>query len=333
MFNSLASTLPAAAATNRLTLRPNSVVRHIIVDPDTAKAKGVAFVDRVSYEEQTAFGKVIVVAASTLESTRLLLNSKSRQHPQGLGNSSGVLGHYLMDHMAGPHSAGYLTTLKGIDPINWDGKFSGIYIPRFRNVDQKSKDRRFIRGYNLTLWPSGMTPGVARDADLAPGFGAEFKQKVRGYYPSAVWLGAAGEMLPRYENRVEIDPDGVSDAWGIPALRIHVKHSDNELLMAQDAADASAEILAAAGAEAIKTANNVIAPGRMIHELGTARMGRDPKKSILNRFNQMHEVANVFVTDGSAFVTTANQNPTLTILALTMRACDYLVAEYKRGTL
>jgi choline dehydrogenase-like flavoprotein len=277
MFNSVVSTLPAAAATGRLTLRPNSVVRHIITDTNTAKAKGVAFVDRVTFQEYEAFGRVIVVAASTLESIRILLNSKSRQHPEGFGNSSGALGHYVMDHIAGPHAHGFLTPLKGAEPINWDGKFSGIFIPRFRNLDQQTKQARFIRGYNLSLWPNGRMPGVARNQKLAPGFGAEFKRKVREYYPAGVYLGAAGEMLARFENFVEPDPEGVVDAWGIPALRFHIEHSDNEREMARDESATAAEILEAAGAESISTSSDLLAPGRMIHELGGAHGRRSEK--------------------------------------------------------
>lgn len=331
MFNTVTSTLAAAASTGRMTLRPNSIARHLIVDTNTAKAKGVAFVDRVTFQEHEAFAKVIVVAASTLESTRLLLNSKSRQHPNGFGNSSGVLGHYFMDHIAGSGASAELPQLRKTDPINWDGKFSGIFIPRFRNLDKKSATDKFIRGYNLGMWPSvGMTPGNAKST---PGFGANFKQAIRDSYPSRVYLGTAGEMLARKENRVEIDPDGVVDAWGIPVLKMHVTHSDNERAMLHDGMITSAEILEAAGAKDIEPHAGLLAPGRMIHEIGTCRMGSDKQTSVLNGFNQMHDAKNVFVTDGSAFVSSANQNPTLTILALTIRACDYLAEELKRGNL
>jgi choline dehydrogenase-like flavoprotein len=164
-------------------------------------------------------------------------------------------------------------------------------------------------------------------------FGSEFKKQVRRYYTAPVYMTTRAEMLSRFENRAEIDPDGVVDAWGIPVLKIHAQHSDNELEMAKDAAEASEEILRAAGAKVMSTGGRVTVPGRIIHELGTARMGDDPKKSVLNRFNQCWEAKNIFVTDGAAFVSSANQNPTLTILALTIRACDYLVDEYRRGNL
>ena len=331
MFNSLSSTLPAAAATGRMTLRPNSIVRQVTVDSATGQAKGVAVVDRVTRQELEFRGRVVIVAASTLESTRLLLNSKSRQHPAGLGNSSGALGHYLVDHFGGTGASGYLPMLAGRDPVNEDGKSSGIFVPRFRNLDDKTKHPKFLRGYGFEGGSSiGSFPGNAR---RTPGFGSEFKQTVRRWYVAPVALTTRANMLSRFENFVEIDPDGVVDAWGVPVLKVHIQHSDNEREMARDAAESATEILRRAGAEQVTTFYEMTAPGRIIHELGTARMGNDPKTSVLNKFNQSHDVKNVFVTDGAAFVGAANQNPTLTILALTMRACDYLTEEMKRGNL
>lgn len=334
MFNSLASTLPAAEATGRMTLRPNSVVRHVIVDTKTGKASGVAFVDRVTREEFEVTAKVVVLAASTLESTRIMLNSKSRQHPSGLGNSSGKLGHYLMDHFGGIGASGYFHILAGKDVMNEDGKAAGLLVPRFRNISKESKQARFIRGYGFECGSGArIFPAFAKNPNVIPGFGSEFKKRVRHYYTSPVSLTTRAEMLPRFENFVEIDPDGVVDAWGVPVIKIHIQYSDNEREMARDAADTSEEILRAAGAEVVSTGGRITAPGRIIHELGTARMGSDAKKSVLNKFNQSWDVKNLFVVDGAAFVTSANQNPTLTILALTMRACDYIVDEYKRGNL
>jgi choline dehydrogenase-like flavoprotein len=179
----------------------------------------------------------------------------------------------------------------------------------------------------------GRFPGHARDTRIAPGFGADFKEKVRRYATAPVGMTTRAAMLSYFENFVEIDPGGVVDAWGVPVLRVHIKHSDNELQMAKHAAEASEEILRASGAEVLSTGGSVTVPGRIIHELGTARMGEDPKKSVLNKWNQVHDVKNVFVTDGAAFVNSANQNPTLTIMALTMRACDYIKDEMKRGNL
>jgi choline dehydrogenase-like flavoprotein len=317
-----------------MTLRTNAVVRHIIVDTNTGKARGVAFVDRVTHQEVEAFGKVIVLAASTLESTRIMLNSKSRQHPRGLGNSSGMLGHYLMDHFGGIGASGYFHTLAGREPVNEDGKTSGLLIARFRNISKETKQQRFIRGYGFECGSGArMFPAFSKNPNVTSGFGSEFKKRVRHYYSSAVSMTVRAEMLPRYENYAEIDPDGVVDAWGIPVLKIHIQYSDNEREMARDAAGTSEEILRAAGAEVVSTGGRMTAPGRIIHELGTARMGKDRSKSVLNKFNQSWDVKNLFVIDGASFVTCANQNPTLTILALTMRASDYLVDEYKRGNL
>jgi choline dehydrogenase-like flavoprotein len=330
MFSSVSSTLPVAQATGKMTLRPNSVVRHIIVDTNTGKAKGVAVVDRVTFREMEFFGKVIIVAASTLESTRLLLNSKSRQHPNGLGNSSGVLGHYLVDHFGGISGFGLFHTLAGREPVNEDGKAAGLFIPRFRNLDKKTQHKRFLRGYGFEC-SSGT--GMGSGAHRLAGFGAEFKKEVRKWYTAPVYMTTRAAMLSRFENFVEIDPGGVVDAWGVPVLKIHIQHSDNEREMARDATDCIEETLKSAGAEIVSVGGRMTAPGRIIHELGTARMGDDPKRSVLNKWNQVHDVPNVFVTDGAAFVGSANQNPTITIMALTMRACDYIQDEMKRGNL
>src|SRR5215510_8093361 len=328
MFNSLSSTLPAAKATGRMTLRPNSIVRQILVDQNSGKARGVAVVDRLTHQELEFSSRVIIVAASTLESTRILLNSKSRQHPEGLGNSSKVLGHYLVDHFGGTGASGVFPMFAGRDVINEDGKSSGIFIPRFRNLNKETKHQKFLRGYGFEGGSAiGAFPGVARGI---PGFGSEFKKQVRRWYVTPVGLTTRANMLSRYENFVEIDPDGVVDAWGIPVLKVHIQHSSNEREMGKDAAEMAESVLREAGAENINTFRQMTVPGRIIHELGTARMGNDSKTSVLNKFNQMHEVKNVFVTDGAAFVGAANQNPTLTILALTMRACEYLVDEMKR---
>ncbi|HTG17915.1 MAG TPA: GMC family oxidoreductase [Blastocatellia bacterium] len=334
MFNSLTSTLPVAEATGRMTLQTNAIVRHVIVDTNTGKAKGVAFVDRVTREEREEFAKVIVLAASTLESTRIMLNSKSRQHPNGLGNSSGKLGRYLMDHFGGIFISGYFNVLAARDPVNEDGKTSGLLVPRFRNIDKDTKQQRFVRGYGFECGSGSREfPAFTKNAELTPGFGSEFKKRVRHYYSTPVSMTVRAEMLPRFENYAEIDPDGVVDAWGIPVLKIRCQYSDNEREMARDSIETMQEIMKAAGAEVVSMGTRMSAPGRIIHELGTARMGNDRKTSVLNKFNQSWDVKNLFVIDGAAFVTCANQNPTLTILALTMRACDYIADRHKAGDL
>ena len=331
MFNSVASTLPVARATGKMTLRPNSIVRHIIVDKNTAKARGVAYVDRVTRSEHEAFGKTIIVAASTLESTRLLLNSKSPQHAAGIGNSSGMLGHYLVDHFGGIGGMGFFPTLANRESVNEDGKACGLFIPRFRNLEKNKQNQKFLRGYGFECSAGQrMFPSAAR---MVPGFGEKYKAEVRKHYLTPVFMTVRANMLSRYENFVEIDPGGVVDAWGVPVLKVHIRHSDNEQEMAKDAAEACGEILKAAKAENTSVGGRLTVPGRIIHELGTARMGSDPKKSVLNKYNQVWDCKNVFVTDGAAFVGAANQNPTLTILALTIRASEYLTSEMKRGAL
>ena len=335
MFNSLSSTLPAAEATGRFTMRPNSVVRQILVDNKTGKARGVAFVDRVTNEEFEAQAKVIVLGASTLESTRILFNSKSRQHPNGLGQFFGCARPYLMDHFGGIGATGYFNVLAGRDVVNEDGKATGLPGPLVSETSTKRiaiHDLFAVMGLNVAQERECSRVWL-ENPNVVPGFGAEFKKAVRRYYSTPVSMTVRAEMLPRRENFVEIDPAGVVDKWGIPVLKIHCEFSDNEKEMARDAAETSEEILRSAGAEILSTGGRITVPGRIIHELGTARMGTDATKSVLNKFNQSWDVKNLFVVDGASFVTSANQNPTLTILALTMRACEYIVDQYKRGEL
>ncbi|HZF40782.1 MAG TPA: GMC family oxidoreductase [Blastocatellia bacterium] len=324
-YSSPGSTLPAAAKTGRMTLRPNSVVREIIVDPNTGKASGVRVVNQITKQDYEERGRVIVLCASTLESTRILFNSKSRQYPDGLGNSSGVLGRYLMDHMYSISAGGVVPVLKGMEYDYSDGRANGIYVPRFRNI--RDKHPNFIRGYGMQgNCSQGYSFGPAKQT---PGFGAEFKKLAREN-PREIpfWLGAWCEMLPRKENGVTIDPEKV-DAWGIPVLRIECTHGDNERAMAKDALETIKEMVDAAGFRTLYTSSTPAPPGFCIHEVGTARMGADPKTSVLNKWNQSWDVKNVFVTDGACFVSQGCQNPTLTMMAITARACDYIANEFK----
>ena len=328
-FSSPGSTLPAAAKTGRLTLQPNAVASHVIVDEKTGRAKGVAVIDQNTKRAYEVFGKVFVLCASTIESTRLLLNSATRQHPNGLGNSSGVLGHYLMDHFYQIYVGGFAPQTVNY-PYNYDdGRANGIYIPRFRNLTDKQPG--FVRGYGIQGTAARqMLPATIRTIE---GFGSEFKQQVReGRAPAPFRLGAFGEMLPRKENRVTINKD-VKDAWGIPVAHIECTHSDNEHAMARDAFEQLQEMAHEAGFEVVAKNARLANPGLCIHEVGTARMGDDPKTSVLNRFNQSWDVKNLFVTDGACFVSTGCQNPTLTMMAITARACDYIVDQHKKGNL
>ncbi|HLG15409.1 MAG TPA: GMC family oxidoreductase [Blastocatellia bacterium] len=328
-FTSQGSTLPAAFKTRRLTLRTNAVASHVIVDTNTGRAKGVAFFDQLTKKSYEVFGKIVVLCASTIESTRLLLNSATRQHPSGLGNSSGVLGHYLMDHAFGVGVGGVIPAVANYRYNYDDGRANGIYIPKFRNVSDRHP--KFIRGYGIQGGAQrGMLP---TNIKLMPGFGTEFKKLVReAKDPAPFWLGAWGEMLPRKENRVTISKD-VKDAWGIPAAHIECVHSDNEMAMMADALESLKEMAQAAGVEVTYANPFPAAPGLCIHETGTARMGNDPTTSILNKYNQSWDVKNLFVTDGACFVSQGCQNPTLTMMAVTARACDYIVEQHKRGNL
>ena len=328
-YTSIGSTLPAAELTGRMTLVPHAVVSHVVLDQKTGLAKGVHYVDGVTREHREAYAKAIVLCAGTLESTRILLNSTPREGGrQGLCNSSGVLGHYLMDHAGGGGASGMMPMLTS-DYQGQFGRANGIYVPRFRNLDAKSKQPDFIRGYGF----QGGSNQPLQTAKETPGFGSELKRRAREFHPWYISLGGFGECLARFENRVSINRD-VVDAWGIPALHIDMQFGDNERNMVYDMGETAAEILEAAGATGIKVSHGPTSvPGILIHEVGTARMGSDPKKSVLNKFNQAWDVKNLFVTDGACYVSSANQNPTLTMMAITARAMDYLAAELKADRL
>ena len=328
-FSSPGSTLPAAARTGRLTLRTNAVASHVIVDVKTGKPKGVACIDQVTRKAFEVFGKVVVLCASTIESTRLLLNSATRQHPAGLGNSSGALGSYLMDHIFQIGVSGLVPAVSKY-PYNYDdGRANGIYIPKFRNVNERHP--KFIRGYGMQgSSQRGMLPTNLKQI---PGFGAEFKTMVREVKDAAPFsIGMWGEMLARKENRVTINKN-LKDKWGIPAAHIDCSHGDNERAMAADALESIKEMVDEAGFEMTRASENLAPPGLCIHEVGTARMGNDRKTSVLNRFNQSWDVKNLFVTDGACFVSIGCQNPTLTMMALTVRACEYILDQHKKGNL
>jgi choline dehydrogenase-like flavoprotein len=315
-----------ARDTGNLTLRPNSIVSEVLVDEGTNKASGVRVIDAETKDVLDFRARTVILAASTLESTRLLLLSKSRNQPNGLANSSGVVGRYFCEHVMGPRASGILPMLRSRASTNDDGRPQSTYIVRFRNVTDKHPD--FLRGYGFQ-GGSGCAeyPGHATDT---PGFGATFKKRVRDNYPAVIGYGGFGEVLARRENQVSLDPE-VKDAWGLPVLRFDYRFSDNELKMAKDMAATGEEMLRAVGAENIVVSSDVLTEGWSIHELGTARMGSDPKTSVTNSFGQTHDVKNLFVVDGSIFVSASCQNPTWSILALCWRAMDYLRDEMKRG--
>jgi len=324
-FSSLNSTLPAAMRTGRLTVRPYSVVHSLIFDPSSRRVTGVRVIDGQNKKALEFHGRIVFVCAATLESTRILLNSATPEFPNGLANSSGELGHNLMDHHMGSGASG---TMPGhLDKMPFGNRPNGIYVPRFRNVNTKHKD--FLRGYGYQ--GGGSRDGWQRGMASA-GIGIDFKNSLRKPGEWRMGLGGFGECLPNHNNYIEIDKDKL-DAWGIPTLKINCDWSENELAMSKDIAIQAAEMLAAAGATNIGVYSEITRPGLAIHEMGTARMGRDPKSSVLNEHNQAHDVKNLFMTDGSCMVSNSCVNPSLTYMALTARACDYAVAQMKKNEL
>jgi choline dehydrogenase-like flavoprotein len=322
-FSSPFTTVKDAVKTGNCTLITDAIVSHVDMDAGSNKASGVTFVTRATKETKQVRGKAVVLCAQALESTRILLNSSTREYPNGLGNSSGMLGHHLMDHVVGGGASGTFEDLQGKPSASPPHRPTGIYAVRFRNTPATGKYPHFIRGY-------GYQGSSMPSFDFgAPGIGATYKRAVKqGTYD--VSLGAFGESLARFDNFCEIDPN-LKDAWGIPALRISMAHGANEKAMMQDAAVSAAEMLEAAGAKNIRITTGTEMPGMAIHEVGTARMGTDPKKSVLNPFSQSHDVSNVVVADGSCFVSSACQNPTLTMMALAVRACDHLAERFRRN--
>jgi choline dehydrogenase-like flavoprotein len=324
-FSSLNATLPAAQVTGKLTIRPYSVVHSLILDSNKTKIAGVRVIDGQTREAIEFHGRIIFLCASALESARILLNSATSEFPNGLANSSGELGHNVMDHVMG---GGANARIPGNeDKVVLGDRPNGIYVPRFRNVKQKQPS--FQRGYGFQ--GSGFRSSWERGTDQ-PGFGAAFKRTLSQPGPWGFTLYGFGECLPNHANYIELDKQQV-DAWGIPTLKIHCVWRENERALLKDMSITAAEMLSAAGAKEIEPFVENNAPGLTIHEMGTARMGRDPKTSVLNAHNQAHDAKNLFVTDGASMVSSACVNPSLTYMALTARACDYAVTQMKRGEL
>ena len=322
-FSSPFTTVADALKSRNCKLITNAVVAQVDMDNSENRAGGVTYVDRVTHKTYQVRGRAVIVCAQALESTRILLNSSTREYPRGLANSSGALGHYLMDHAVGAGAAGEMPEFITSHSASEPHRANGIYVIRFRNLASGPRHARFIRGYG---YQGGAGMGFHFGAE---GFGASYKNAVRGGV-YGVELGAFGESLARWDNYCDIDPK-LNDAWGIPALRITMTHGPNEAAMMEDAAVAAAEMLEAGGARNIKINTGLQMPGMAIHELGTARMGADPKKSVLDPWNQTHDVKNLFVMDGACFVSSGCQNPTLTMMAITVRACDRLVERFKRS--
>ena len=326
-FSSQSATLPAATATGNLTLRPNSVVHSIIYDKETNRASGVRILDAETRETKEFFAKIIFCCASALGTTHILLHSKSEHFPDGFGNSSGELGHNLMDHHFRVGASG---TYEGFQDRYYKGRRpNGIYIPRFRNINQQTKRKDFLRGYGYQGGAS-RTDWTSSVKEL--GFGAAFKDRVFEPGEWQMGINGFGEHLPYHENKVTLNHD-LLDKYGQPTLTIDCEFKENEMAMRKDMGETAAEMLEAAGIKDVKIWDDKSWPGLGIHEMGTARMGRNPKTSVLNGNNQLHDVPNVFVTDGSCMTSSACQNPSLTYMALTARACDYAVKNLKNGTI
>jgi choline dehydrogenase-like flavoprotein len=326
-FSSQSSTLPAAMATGRLTLKPFSIATEVLYDEDRRRATGVRVLDAVTEQTTEYTSRVVFVCASTLNSTWLLMNSATDVWPQGLGSSSGELGHNLMDHHFRAGAEGFLVDEVLNGQYYFGNRPTGFYIPRFRNLPGETRD--YLRGFGYQ--GSASRQGWQRAVREA-GVGGAFKD--RAAEPGAWQIGglAFGEILPRHQNHVSLDRVK-KDKWGLPVLAIDCETGENERKMREDMMNDMAEMLEASGVRSVTTFDRGYAMGMGIHEMGTARMGNDPKTSVLNRWNQVWDAPNVFVTDGSCMVSSSCVNPSLTYMALTARAVDHAVGELSRRNL
>ncbi|WP_154858933.1 GMC oxidoreductase [Cyclobacterium xiamenense] len=323
-FSSNASTLPAAAATGNLTLRPHSVVHSLIFDDAKGKVTGVRVVDALSKETTEYFAKIVFVNASALNSNLILLNSKSGRFPHGLGNDNGLLGTHIAFHN---YRGSISARIEGhLDSYYYGRRPTAVMLPNFRNVKKQEMD--FLRGY-MSFYSAGRSGwGGARSED----FGAEFKAANAEAGPWGIYMMMQGETIPKQSNRVYLD-ETLTDEWGMPQLRVDVGYDDNDEKSLRDFLDQGAEMLEKAGCKDIRQNDSGQAPGLDIHEMGGVRMGRDPQTSLLGKFHQMHACPNVYVTDGASMTSTGTQNPSLTYMAFTARAVDHAVAALKRGDL
>jgi choline dehydrogenase-like flavoprotein len=362
MFNTVAVTLPPALKTGNLEVRTDSVAAAVRMNGEN-RAQGVTYIERYSRKSVEVEAKYVILAASTLENTRLLLLSDKR----GLANSSGTLGHYMMDQVGGGGVFGFLPKLKGGPSRLDDGKSAGITIPNFQNIDKKTERKDFIRGYVMNA-TGGQTEFPQFAASL-PGYGSDWKKEVKSRYvaQARVWI-AGGEMLAQKENRVELDPE-VKDHWGIPVLRIHFQHCDNDRKIIADFQEKAMELFRKAGGEVMAgggrggpagfpggpgspdagggrggsaagsqagaaergtgRSGRPAALGGSIHEVGTARMSVSPMDGVLNSFCQTHDIPNLYVFGGNAFPSSGDKHPTLTMMALAARGCDHLLEQAK----
>lgn len=321
-FSTNSSTLPAAAATGNLTLRPYSLVNRILYDEEKGRASGVEITDTSTNEVLEFYSRILFLNASTLGTAFILLNSASDRFPNGFGNGSDQVGRNLMDHHK---QAGASASVEGFENDYYSGRRpNGLYLPRFRNLSDKRSD--FVRGYG---YQGGATRAGWSSHLISTELGTELKDAVTHPGPWSITMSGYGECLPYPDNRATLNKDKL-DKWGRPTLTIDAEFKANEKAMQKDMAESMAEMLDAVGYSNVRPHLNTSFPGNANHEMGTARMGRDPKTSVLNSFNQMHEVKNVFITDGSAMASSSCVNPSLTYMAFTARACDYVVKEMNK---
>jgi len=326
-FSSNSSTLPAAEATGNMTLRTNALVNEVIYDADSKKATGVRMIDAQTKEVFDFKAKVIFLCASTVASTSILMQSTSDRFPNGMGNDSGELGHNLMDHH---FRLGANASVEGFEDKYYTGRRpNGIYIPRFRNIGGATNRKDFIRGYG---YQGGANRGDWTQIVSEMAYGAGLKEAVMQPGGWKIGINGFGETLPYHDNKMYLDYDK-KDEWGLPTVTFDADIKENEKIMRKDIMNQAAEMFDAAGFKNIQTFDKGYSMGLGIHEMGTARMGRDPKTSVLNKYNQLHAVSNVYVTDGSGMTSAGNTNPSLTYMALTARAVDHAVKELKKMNL
>ncbi|MEL6276771.1 MAG: GMC family oxidoreductase, partial [Bacteroidota bacterium] len=326
-FSSVSATIPVAESTGNLTIRPNSIVHTIVFDDKTQRATGVRLKDAITGEELEFTCRIIFCNASTVGSTAILLNSRSERFPNGLGNDSGELGHNMMDHHYGMGASGELPDTPALADKYYKGRKpnGGFYIPRFRNIDKATEVKDYRRGFG---YQGGASRGLNEDAPPGPAL----KNALTTPGKWQVRMTCFGELLPYHENKMSLNFDKL-DKSGQPTIVFDAKLRENEHALRRDGVTCAEEMLEAAGCKNISSYNVETAPGACIHEMGTARMGRDPKTSVLNKWNQVHAVQNVFVTDGSCMTSAGTQNPSITYMALTARAVDYMHKQVNEGVL
>lgn len=326
-FSSNSSTLPAAEATGNMTLRPDSIVYELMYDPDTKKATGVKVIDRVTREKYEFKAKVVFLCASSMASTAILMQSKSDRFPNGMGNDSDQLGRNIMDHHLGVGAGG---RFDGFEDKYYKGrKPNGVYIPRFRNMGGSSNTDKFIRGYG---YQGGASRKNWQESIKELSYGKDLKEAILKPGGWTFGIGGFGEVLPYEDNRMYLDYDN-TDQWGLPTVTFDAEFKENEWAMREDMKEQAVAMLEKAGLKDVQPFDNPGALGLGIHEMGTARMGRDPKTSVLNGYNQVHAVKNVYVTDGAFMTSAACVNPSLTYMAFTARAANHAIQELKKGNI